>query len=84
MDRTANFTRLAISDYEEVTVQGLTQTSACAESGDSGGSFLAPATAQAQGLLSGGSGDCTTGGTSYFQPLRPVLNALGLTLVTGS
>lgn len=67
-----------------ITVQGLTQTSACAESGDSGGSFLAPATAQAQGLLSGGSGDCTTGGTSYFQPLRPILNQFGLTLVTGS
>jgi streptogrisin C len=67
-----------------VTVQGLTQTSACAESGDSGGSFLAPGTAQAQGLLSGGTGTCTTGGTSYFQPLRPILNQFGLTLVTGS
>ncbi|WP_018333832.1 S1 family peptidase [Actinomycetospora chiangmaiensis] len=67
-----------------VTVQGLTQTSACAESGDSGGSFLAPGTAQAQGLLSGGSGDCTTGGTTYFQPLRPILNQYGLTLVTGN
>ena len=67
-----------------LVVQGLTQTSACADSGDSGGSFLAPATKQAQGTLSGGSGSCATGGTSYFQPLRPILNQFGLTLVTGS
>ncbi|MDL5158458.1 S1 family peptidase [Actinomycetospora termitidis] len=67
-----------------VVVQGLTQTSACAESGDSGGSFLAPGTKQAQGILSGGTGSCTSGGTSYFQPLRPILNQFGLTLVTGS
>lgn len=64
-------------------VKGLTQTSACAESGDSGGSFVAPATRQAQGVLSGGSGDCTSGGTSFFQPLAPILSYYGLTLVTG-
>ncbi|MFC5063012.1 S1 family peptidase [Actinomycetospora atypica] len=67
-----------------VVVQGLTQTTACADSGDSGGSVLAPGTRQAQGLLSGGSGSCAGGGTSYFQPLRPILNQFGLTLVTGS
>ena len=67
-----------------VVVSGLVRTSACAEPGDSGGSFLDPATAQAQGTLSGGSGDCTTGGDSYFEPLAPLLDRFGLTLVTGT
>jgi streptogrisin C len=64
-------------------ISGLTQTTVCAEPGDSGGPFVTPDTAQAQGTLSGGSGDCTLGGTTYFQPLGPVLAATGLTLVTG-
>ena len=67
-----------------VVVSGLVRTSACAEPGDSGGPFLDPATAQAQGTLSGGSGDCTTGGDSYFEPLAPLLDRFGLTLVTGN
>ena len=62
-------------------VRGLTKTSACAEKGDSGGSFVTPA-GQAQGIASGGAGDCTHGGVSYFQPLAPVLSALKLTLDT--
>ena len=62
-------------------VYGLTRTSACAERGDSGGSFVAGR--QAQGMTSGGSGSCTTGGTTYFQPINEVLNVYGLTLVTG-
>ncbi|MFN8077265.1 MAG: S1 family peptidase [Kineosporiaceae bacterium] len=67
-------------NYAEGTVNGLTQTSACSQKGDSGGSFMAGN--QAQGVLSGGSGDCTSGGRSYFQPLNPALAALGLTLRT--
>lgn len=62
-------------------VYGLTRTSACAEPGDSGGSFVSGR--QAQGMTSGGSGDCTTGGTTYFQPVNEALSRLGLTLVTG-
>lgn len=62
-------------------VSGLTQTSACAQPGDSGGSYVAGR--QAQGVLSGGSGNCTFGGTTYFQPLNEILGAYGLTLVTG-
>ena len=67
-----------------VVVSGLVRTSACAEPGDSGGPFVDPGTAQAQGTLSGGSGDCTTGGESYFEPLAPLLERFGLTLVTGN
>lgn len=63
-------------------VFGLTRTSACAEPGDSGGSFVTPA-GQAQGMTSGGSGNCTVGGTTFFQPVVEALQRYGLTLVTG-
>lgn len=61
-------------------VFGLTRTSACAEPGDSGGPFVSGR--QAQGMTSGGSGDCATGGTTFFQPLDEALAATGTTLVT--
>jgi streptogrisin C len=66
--------------YAEGTVNGLTQTTVCAEPGDSGGPFLAGA--QAQGVTSGGSGDCKSGGTTFFQPVNPMLKEFGLTLKT--
>jgi streptogrisin C len=62
-------------------VRGLTGTTACAEPGDSGGSFVSGA--QAQGFTSGGSGDCTTGGETFFQPVNEALDRYGLTLVAG-
>lgn len=65
--------------YAEGRVTGLTQTSVCAEPGDSGGSYYTGA--QAQGVTSGGSGDCTVGGTTYFQPVNEILSTYGLTLV---
>ncbi|AXB43135.1 S1 family peptidase [Amycolatopsis albispora] len=68
-------------------VYGLTRTSACAEPGDSGGSVVSDpgsgTRVQAQGMTSGGSGNCSTGGTTFFQPVREALNAYGLTLYTG-
>ena len=67
-------------NYSQGTVYGLTQTDVCAEPGDSGGSWLSAN--QAQGVTSGGSGDCTSGGTTFFQPVNPILSAYGLTLVT--
>jgi streptogrisin C len=68
-------------NYPQGTVFGLTMTNACAEPGDSGGSWLSGN--QAQGVTSGGSGTCTSGGTTYFQPVNEILSAYGLTLVTG-
>jgi streptogrisin C len=62
-------------------VNGLTRTNACAEGGDSGGSWLAGT--EAQGVTSGGSGNCTSGGTTYFQPINPMLEQWNLTLLTG-
>ncbi|MFF9458472.1 carbohydrate-binding protein [Streptomyces flaveolus] len=66
--------------YAEGTVDGLTETTVCAEPGDSGGPFVAGA--QAQGTTSGGSGDCTNGGTTFYQPVNPLLGDFGLTLKT--
>jgi S1-C subfamily serine protease len=58
------------------TVRGLIQTTVCAEPGDSGGP-LYDGTA-AVGLTSGGSGDCRTGGTTFFQPVTAALSAYGV------
>ena len=70
----------ATVQYEEGTVNGLTRTDVCSEPGDSGGPFVSGA--QAQGTTSGGSGDCTSGGTTFFQPVNPILSDFGLTLKT--
>ncbi|GAA3016432.1 hypothetical protein GCM10017559_45030 [Streptosporangium longisporum] len=66
--------------YPQGTVFGLTRTTVCAEGGDSGGAFISAN--QAQGITSGGSGDCNLGGVTYFQPLLEVLSAYGLELRT--
>lgn len=67
-------------NYAEGAVRGMTRTNVCAEPGDSGGSFISGNSAQ--GMTSGGSGNCSSGGTTYFQPIGPALSAWGLTLVT--
>ncbi|RBQ14107.1 S1 family peptidase [Spongiactinospora rosea] len=67
--------------YSQGTVRGVTRTSACAQPGDSGGSFISGN--QAQGVTSGGSGNCSSGGTTFHQPVNPILSAYGLTLTTG-
>lgn len=64
--------------YPEGTVTGLIDTDVCAEPGDSGGSLFAGD--QAVGLTSGGSGDCSSGGTTFFQPVTEALNAYGVTV----
>ncbi|MCA1219257.1 S1 family peptidase [Streptomyces sp. 8L] len=56
-------------------VNGLIQTDVCAEPGDSGGSLFSGSTAI--GLTSGGSGDCTSGGETFFQPVPAALTAFG-------
>ncbi|MEW1613155.1 MULTISPECIES: S1 family peptidase [unclassified Streptomyces] len=56
-------------------VNGLIQTTVCAEPGDSGGALFAGDTAL--GLTSGGSGDCSSGGTTFFQPVTEALAAYG-------
>ncbi|MBB5937429.1 streptogrisin B [Streptomyces zagrosensis] len=53
-------------------VSGLIKTNVCAEPGDSGGALFAGDTAL--GLTSGGSGDCSSGGTTFFQPVKEALS----------
>jgi streptogrisin C len=67
-------------NYAQGAVFGLTQSNACAQAGDSGGAWISGN--QAQGVTSGGSGNCTTGGTMFFQPVNEILGAYGLSLVT--
>jgi streptogrisin C len=67
-------------NYPEGAVTGLTRTNVCAEGGDSGGPWLSGD--QAQGVTSGGSGDCTRGGITFFQPVNEILAVNDLTLVT--
>lgn len=65
----------ATVNYPEGTVTGLIQTSVCAEPGDSGGPLFTE-DGTAIGLTSGGSGDCTGGGVTFFQPVSTALAAV--------
>ncbi|MGH3759370.1 S1 family peptidase [Actinophytocola sp.] len=63
-------------NYPEGTVTGLTATNALCQPGDSGGAFISDG--QAQGVVSGGNSF-----TCFFQPVNPILQTYGLSLVTG-
>jgi streptogrisin D len=66
----------ATVNYPQGTVYGLIRTNVCAQGGDSGGSLFAGNTAL--GLTSGGSGNCTSGGTTFFQPVTEALGVYGV------
>ncbi|MEU1867391.1 S1 family peptidase [Streptomyces gardneri] len=53
------------------TVRGMIQTNVCAEPGDSGGALYDGT--KALGITSGGSGNCSTGGTTFYQPVPEAL-----------
>ncbi|WP_344321736.1 S1 family peptidase [Streptomyces macrosporus] len=67
-------------NYSQGAVHQMTKTSVCAEPGDSGGSFISGD--QAQGVTSGGWGNCSGGGETWFQPVNEILSVYGLTLHT--
>ncbi|MEV6398286.1 S1 family peptidase [Streptomyces sp. NPDC051907] len=69
----------ATVNYPEGTVTGLTATTVCAEPGDSGGPLFSQGLAL--GVTSGGNGDCTSGGVTYFQPVTRALSNLGVALI---
>lgn len=78
-------------NYAEGAVFGLTQSSACAGGGDSGGSWITGA-GQAQGVTSGGNraagsnSNCslpTSQRRTYFDRINPILSQYGLSLVRG-
>jgi streptogrisin D len=66
----------ATVNYPQGTVYGLIRTTVCAEPGDSGGSLFSGTSAL--GLTSGGSGNCSSGGTTFFQPVTEPLNVYGV------
>lgn len=72
-DETVNYGNGAV-------VAGLSRISICAEPGDSGGAVVSGT--QAQGIMSGGIGDCTSGGTTFFQPIQEAASKLGVSVVT--
>ena len=65
-------------NYSEGSVSGLIDTNVCAEPGDSGGALFDGS--YAIGLTSGGSGDCSSGGETFFQPVTAALGAEGATI----
>jgi streptogrisin D len=67
----------AVVNYPQGTVTGMIRTTVCAQPGDSGGSLFSGSTGL--GITSGGSGNCSSGGITFFQPVTEVLG-LGLTL----
>lgn len=78
-------------NYAEGTVYGLTQSNACVGGGDSGGSWITGA-GQAQGVTSGGNAQSGTNSNcglsssqrrTFYQRLKPILSAYGLTLLRG-
>ncbi|MEV7342089.1 S1 family peptidase [Streptomyces sp. NPDC093544] len=67
-------------NYSQGAVHQMTKTNVCAEPGDSGGSFISGD--QAQGVTSGGWGNCGSGGETWYQPINEILSRYGLTLHT--
>ncbi|BCB88187.1 hypothetical protein Psuf_055000 [Phytohabitans suffuscus] len=67
-------------NYSGALVYGLVASSACAQPGDSGGSFISGN--QAQGVTSGAGGNCSNGGTTVYQPVNEILSVYGLSLTT--
>ncbi|WSQ07218.1 S1 family peptidase [Streptomyces sp. NBC_01231] len=72
----------ATVNYPEGTVTGLIETNVCAEPGDSGGPMFSEGVAL--GLTSGGSGDCTSGGTTFFEPVTKALADLDVKLLVAT
>ncbi|MEV8508328.1 S1 family peptidase [Actinoplanes sp. NPDC051475] len=68
----------ATVNYAQGSVYGLIRTTVCAEPGDSGGSLYSGSTAL--GLTSGGSGNCSSGGTTFFQPVTEPLDVYGVSV----
>lgn len=64
--------------YPEGTVNGMIQTTVCAEPGDSGGALFDGTTAL--GITSGGSGNCTIGGQTFYYPVTDALAATGTSI----
>ncbi|GAA2082436.1 hypothetical protein GCM10009801_42180 [Streptomyces albiaxialis] len=65
-------------NYPEGVVNGLFRADICAEPGDDGGPAVSGNAAV--GILVGGTGNCASGGATYYQPVVKPLSAMGLTV----
>ncbi|MFF0725887.1 S1 family peptidase [Streptomyces sp. NPDC004134] len=59
-------------------VSGLFRSNICSEPGDTGGPAFSGG--RAVGIIVGSSGNCTSGGVTYYQPIKEILAVYGLTL----
>jgi streptogrisin B len=73
---TVTGTNATVNYGSDGIVYGLIDTNVCAEPGDSGGPLYNGTIAV--GLTSGGSGNCTSGGETFFQPVTEALSAYGM------
>ncbi|TDD13404.1 hypothetical protein E1287_43295 [Actinomadura sp. KC06] len=63
--------------FPEGTMTGLARTNICSEPGDNPGApYFTGTTALGVGV--GGSGNCSSGGTSFYQPINEILSAYGV------
>jgi streptogrisin D len=69
---------VTVNYADGTTVTGMIGTTVCVEGGDSGGALFAGSTAL--GLTSGGSGNCTSGGNSFYQPVTEALSVYGVSV----
>ena len=69
----------ATVNYAAGTVYGLIKTSVCSDGSSLSGAPLFDGT-KAIGLLSGGSGNCSTGGITFYQPATEPLAVYGVTV----
>jgi streptogrisin D len=65
-------------NYPQGSVTGMIKTNVCAEPGDSGGSLFTGNVAL--GMTSGGSGNCSAGGQTWFQPVTEALSVYGVSI----
>lgn len=68
-------------NYPGGVITGLTRTNVCMEAGGTPVAFVTGS--MAQGVPLGGTGSCSSGGSSFFTPVNRILSTYGLALLTG-
>jgi streptogrisin D len=71
-------TNVTVTYASGATLTGMIRTNICAEPGDTGGPLFDGA--KALGLTSDGTGNCSSGGATYFQPVTEALAAYGVSV----
>ncbi|NJP68649.1 S1 family peptidase, partial [Streptomyces spiramenti] len=66
--------------FPQGALTGVSRASLCPDPGDTGRALVAAGTARVVGIVVAGSGNCTTGGTTFYLPIQPILAQYGLVL----